>query len=579
MKKSSWPLLFVAAGLGAFSFGPSPRPSFERAPVNPAFITYLQQRSTGGVYRGEIPGPQVMSSAPVVLRPRDRAFPGYFCVEDPVTNGAYSVRNRGDCASDWAFAAMGSLESFLHVSSGHKYSPELRPDFSEQNMIDHAGFTSGPCDGGILPMALAYLTRWAGPIREWDDPYVVGLGVSDGAVSPVQKHVQAVRFIPPRASATDNDLLKSAVYDLGVAYVSMYWVDGGFNPVSNGYYNNGVETGGREHAVNVVGWNDGFNAFNAAPPGPGAFIVKDSRGTSWGDHGYFYVSYYDTKFARSLFNGTITGESTLDYKGLFQYDPLGWVSSWGLDAAETCWGANVFKAPVATKISAVGLYALAAGTQVQIYVYTAVQAGKPRTGTLKASCVKTMTYPGYYTVRLPAVVGVAGGQKFSIVVKFTTPGWNAPVPTEERLAGYSDAAISHAGESFISADGAIGAAWTDFYSYPKAAGAYPNVCLKAFVEPKPAIEVTNPQAGQRYNRGSYTTITWNKYGKMSGWVKIQLFRGTTKVRDLTTETGNSGSFSALFDNALPLGNTYWVKVMTKDGLVKGVSGKFILASW
>ena len=64
------------------------------------------------------------------------------------------------------------------------------------------------------------------------------------------------------------------------------------------YYYNG--SSGTNHDVLIVGWDDNYAAANfaTAPPGNGAFIVKNSWGASWGSSGYFYVSYYDTKFGR-----------------------------------------------------------------------------------------------------------------------------------------------------------------------------------------------------------------------------------------------------------------------------------------
>ncbi len=58
------------------------------------------------------------------------------------------------------------------------------------------------------------------------------------------------------------------------------------------------------HDVTIVGWDDSFpkENFFDEPPGNGAWIVKNSWGGDesefpnkgdWGDHGYFYISYYD----------------------------------------------------------------------------------------------------------------------------------------------------------------------------------------------------------------------------------------------------------------------------------------------
>lgn len=56
----------------------------------------------------------------------------------------------------------------------------------------------------------------------------------------------------------------------------------------------------RTHDVVVVGWDDNFpkENFTIQPEGDGAFICKNSWGEEFGDDGYFYVSYYDTKICR-----------------------------------------------------------------------------------------------------------------------------------------------------------------------------------------------------------------------------------------------------------------------------------------
>ena len=82
---------------------------------------------------------------------------------------------------------------------------------------------------------------------------------------------------------------------------------------------------------------------------------------------------------------------------------------------------------------------------------------------------------GYHTVRLTRNVPLSGGERFSVAVRVTTPGFLNPVAVESREAGYTEKADAEPGQSFISADGV---SWTDLTT--QSGHEKSNVCLKAF---------------------------------------------------------------------------------------------------
>ena len=58
------------------------------------------------------------------------------------------------------------------------------------------------------------------------------------------------------------------------------------------------------------------------------------------------------------------------------------------------------------------------------------------------------------------------------MVRFTTPGYNWPIPIEKPISGYSDAATANPGQSYVSSDGI---SWIDSTSI----WSNTNVCIKA----------------------------------------------------------------------------------------------------
>lgn len=381
------------------------------------------------------------------------------------------VKNQQDSGNCWAFAALASLETCVLKASNKTFNFSVENMKNLIEMYSAYGWKMETNEGGYNGMPMGYLASWLGPVNATLDPFD-----DKGTLSPLldsEMHIQNIYVLPARTSYTDNDAIKEAILKYGGLYASYYHSAGYLNSKTNAYYD--PYTGNGNHAITVVGWDDDYskNNFYTAPAGDGAFIVKNSWGSSWGDNGYFYISYYDrVLFAVNKDNQAFTYilNDTVRYTKNYQYDVAG-MTDYLITGKKTVWYQNIYNATGNEAIAAVStFFNTTVDYEISIYVNDVLQL--TQNGRHEGS--------GYYTIPLKEYVPVAVGDIFKIVVKLANPqNGYAAVPISEQLS--TTRCYYAPGVSYFSNDGKK---WTDLYDY--SASAYSHTynsqvaCLKAF---------------------------------------------------------------------------------------------------
>jgi C1A family cysteine protease len=379
------------------------------------------------------------------------------------------VKDQGQLGTCWIFSTVGSLESSMLPGKYYNLSENNIKNILSYNYPQ--GFDRGYGGGGDWLAVLAYFARYSGPVLSKSDPYNIKSGISPSGLNAIL-HVQNSIFIPPRNSSLNNNQIKFAVKNYGAVVTAITMADKCYDNKTHSYYYNGTE--GVNHDICIVGWDDNYSKYNFLnkPPGNGAFIVRNSWNSSWGDGGYFYMSYYDTKIANygsMAFYGT---QSTDNYNQIYQYDPYGFVNMIGYKS-NTAWAANRFTSRSNSPLAATSFYALTANTSYKLYLYLNNTSPNPTNGKLALVQSGVITTPGYKTINLNHLISLYKGEHFSVVIRLTTPGLDTPISYQYPKLNYSSKAVSHPGESFISSNGIN---WKDITSSISNA----NVCLKAF---------------------------------------------------------------------------------------------------
>jgi len=91
------------------------------------------------------------------------------------------------------------------------------------------------------------------------------------------------------------------------------------------------------------------------------------------------------------------------------------------------------------------------------------------------------------------------------------------------------------------------------------------------------LTVTSPAAGANWSLRSLQTIAWTTSGSQNPNVKIQLYKGTARVRNISLKTTNDGSYAWSVPADLAPATNYRIRIRTVDNLVSDFSDYFTIS--
>ena len=406
-------------------------------------------------------------------------------VRDSAYSGNIKVKNQNPTGLCWSFAIITASEiAYMHeqyMNGQELVAVELSPthfgyffynrinDPLENTADDRNRIVNSKYDyrdiGGDNMYSMQAMANW--------------MGLADEDKAPFSSETETLEpglaydndIIIENADFLDNtDDVKTAIEEHGAVAADMYFNSRYMDYNTGAYYDYRGDSY-NNHVITIVGWDDNYsrNNFNSSgssnlriPESDGAWIVQNSYGESWGDGGYFYISYSDCSLGNAMALDMQPAD-TYDYN--YQYDGNANNMSYiTLSSGEKA--GNIFTVPEGSIqcLEAIGFTSWnLEQTECRVDIFTGTNKNmNPVSGEKVCSFNVTVEHPGFHTFELPEgdEVMLSGGTSYSIVLT-ATGDTEMGIESEYKISDVSFECGSEKNQSFIYSDDLNG--WYDLY--------------------------------------------------------------------------------------------------------------------